>query len=63
MKSICAVPDCLYYPDEKSENLKPDVPVKEDQAGYRDDDEKSLNEKAGVIHDTPRLILFSILRV
>jgi hypothetical protein len=33
MKSICAVPDFFYDPDYKSENLEPDEPVKEDQAG------------------------------
>jgi Uma2 family endonuclease len=63
MKLICAIPDCFYYPDDKSKNPEPDVPVKEDQKWKYDDENYCLDEKVGIIHDTSRLILFQILRV
>ena len=57
MSLICAVPDCFDYPDDKRENPEHNVPVKEDQAGYRNNEEKGLNEEAGVIHDIPLVLL------
>jgi hypothetical protein len=60
MKLICAVPDRFDQPDEERKSPEPDVPVKEDQTRYCNDDEKGLNEKVDVFHDNPGLLLVHI---
>jgi hypothetical protein len=59
-KLICAVPDRFDQPDEERKGPEPDVPVKEDQAGYCNNDEEGLNEKVDVFHDNPGLLLVHI---
>jgi len=53
IRSIRTFPDSFNYPDYESESLVADETVKEDETGYRNDDYKGLNKKAGVIHDNP----------